>query len=349
MEFQVFLEVAMAINERFRIIPMLYGSLGLERRINANLKVNDVDIIVPERYLSKYWEKLYDLMIKIGFNLCDICDFTFERAGVKIKFYSFESMLELANVHKTKNPREKAPVEYYLLDVNEYLTVYKATNENGKYDEKIQLIENVLKRDEIHKIRLFLKKICETDGLNNEYSHYVRVANMAKKLANSIGANEYVVELSALLYDLASVKNIENRKNYTIDKLLKNEFVTDDELNAIKNTVSEFILGNKPRTKECKCLYDAYNLDYIGAVGIANGFIQNAKKELPMYQVDSIPVSVMDDLYKESRDAFEHFTMMKADYKKRFYTDMAKAIAKERIAFMQSYLYQFYDECDGII
>lgn len=350
MKFQIFLEVAMAVHEKFRIIPMLYGSLGLERRLTINLDVNDVDILVPERYLTIYWEKLYDLMLKIGFRLYDLYDHSFERCGVVVKFGSIESLKDLAGIPISKIPRENSPVAYYLLSAQQYIKVYKALPENdSKYAEKVQIIENKLREDEIDKIKNFIKKICENEHLSKDYTHYVRVSNMAQKLADNEGADKYICALSALLYDLDSLKNQDNKKNYTIDKILKNEFVTDEELVLIKNTISELKSGSKPKSKEGKCLTDACNLERFGAVGIAMGFIENAKKNLPMYQLDSIPISVADNEQAECRDALEYFTVLKSRYKKMFYTDLAKSIAKERAEYMQDFLYRFYDECDGII
>lgn len=348
MKFQVFLEVAMAIHEKFRIIPMLYGSLGLEQRLNINFDENEIDILVPERYLTKYWEKLYDLMIKIGFQPYDLYNHSFVRCEFIVNFSAMENVLELLGISKSKIPLEKSLTDYYLLDAENYLKVYKMMDDHSEHIEKINAIENKLKNDEIHKIKSFVQKLCETEHLTNDYTHYVRVSNMAAKLAGSVGANDYVCALSALLYDLDSIKS-DNKKNYTIDKLLKKEFVTADELGMIKTAVAELKSKDKPKSKEGKCLSDAYNLDFLGAVGIAMGFIQNAKKDLPMYPLDTIPVSVVDDEYRESRDALEHFAMLNSRYKNMFYTNLAKSIANKRVEYMQSFLYQFYDECDCLL
>ncbi len=63
-KFEVFLEVAREINKSFNIILVLYGSLGLSRVIGEFGKANDIDVLVPKRFLKEKWNKLIGFMEK---------------------------------------------------------------------------------------------------------------------------------------------------------------------------------------------------------------------------------------------------------------------------------------------
>ena len=44
--------------------PLLYGSLGFEKRLSINLNADDIDVLIPEKYIKSDWNKLIDLMNK---------------------------------------------------------------------------------------------------------------------------------------------------------------------------------------------------------------------------------------------------------------------------------------------
>ncbi|MCG2690048.1 hypothetical protein L6252_02095 [Candidatus Parcubacteria bacterium] len=56
-KFAIFLEVVEALNKRFQIAPILYGSLGLYQKIGELGKANDVDILVPKSLISARWSE----------------------------------------------------------------------------------------------------------------------------------------------------------------------------------------------------------------------------------------------------------------------------------------------------
>ena len=43
-----FLQIAESLNKKLDIVPLLYGSLGLEQRLGVNLDADDVDVLIPE-------------------------------------------------------------------------------------------------------------------------------------------------------------------------------------------------------------------------------------------------------------------------------------------------------------
>lgn len=49
---QIFLKIAKQLNRKLNIIPLLFGSLGLEQRLGVNLYPDDIDILISEKYLT---------------------------------------------------------------------------------------------------------------------------------------------------------------------------------------------------------------------------------------------------------------------------------------------------------
>lgn len=68
-KFKIFLEITKALNEFFSIVPILYGSLGLYRVIGESGKVNDIDILVPDKFTHERWKDLINLMKNLNFKL----------------------------------------------------------------------------------------------------------------------------------------------------------------------------------------------------------------------------------------------------------------------------------------
>ncbi|MBO5065085.1 MAG: hypothetical protein J6D06_03125 [Clostridia bacterium] len=51
-KFSNFLQNAEMINEKFNIVPLLYGSLGLEVLTKSSLNADDIDILIPQVFIT---------------------------------------------------------------------------------------------------------------------------------------------------------------------------------------------------------------------------------------------------------------------------------------------------------
>ena len=143
------------MNRKLLIIPLLFGSLGLEQRLHTNLNADDIDILIPEAFLNEKWDSIVTIMNDNGYALYDLHEHAFEKPGTSIAFASIESLTPFAGVDIARIPVvEEAGVRYYLLDLEDYLKVYTASSKDGyrkdtknKNDEaKIELINNELGR-----------------------------------------------------------------------------------------------------------------------------------------------------------------------------------------------------------
>lgn len=150
---KIFLHIAGELNIKLNIIPLLFGSLGLEHRLHADLNADDIDVLIPEAFLNDKWDSIVSVMNDNGYVLYDLHEHAFERAGMSVAFASIESLTPFAGVDILKIPViEESGVRYYLLSLEDYLKVYIASSKDGyrknkknkNDEEKIGLIKEVL-------------------------------------------------------------------------------------------------------------------------------------------------------------------------------------------------------------
>ena len=157
MKYALFLQTARLLNEQMHIKPLLFGSLGLERRLGTDLHADDIDVLIPERFLDSEWDKLFSLMNGEGWRLYDEEEHAFKKDGVSLAFASLENLEPFAGVHICAIPTvNDGGADYMLLGPEDYLKVYQASSKDGyrrdvknKQDsEKIKLIKEVLNKTE---------------------------------------------------------------------------------------------------------------------------------------------------------------------------------------------------------
>ncbi len=150
----LFFKNAKLLNEKFDIIPLMYGSLGLEYITGKNLSADDIDILIPEVLLTDRWNEFKEFLTNEGYVLFDEHEHTFGKDGV---FYSYASLEELESFAGIKlsdiSIQSKGTVQFRLLSLEQYLMVYSSSVKDGyrvnirkkKDKEKIEFIEGLVK------------------------------------------------------------------------------------------------------------------------------------------------------------------------------------------------------------
>ena len=82
MKIDAFFENARLLQEKMQIVPLLYGSLGLEYLTKENLGADDIDILIPEIYLAEQWSVFRAMLERNGYRLIDVHEHTFEKDGI---------------------------------------------------------------------------------------------------------------------------------------------------------------------------------------------------------------------------------------------------------------------------
>ena len=137
-KFKNFLENAKLLNERFRVVPLLYGSLGLEQITEANLHSNDINILIPEEFLEEEkWTALISFLEEKGYSLVDEQSHTFIKEDIEYSYAPIEELKTFASIDpKDIGIYEKNGVRYKSLSLDQYLTVYQKSQEKYHNEDK---------------------------------------------------------------------------------------------------------------------------------------------------------------------------------------------------------------------
>jgi len=209
----------------------------------------------------------------------------------------------------------------------------------------------------IEKTRLYVEKALAGDGSGHDWWHVYRVWSIAKKIAQKENADQTIVELAALLHDIADWKFNDGDESagprQAAAWLNKNGVDPGlvDEVCEIISTLSYKGAGvaTPMRTIEGKIVQDADRLDAIGAVGIARTFAYGGNKNRLMYHPEEAPVMHKSfEHYKNNKGhTINHFHEKLLLLKDRMNTESAKNLAEQRHLFMENYLDRFHKEWDG--
>jgi hypothetical protein len=82
MKKMLFLDNAKLLYDSFSIIPLLYGSLGLEVLTNECLNSDDIDILIPDIYLKEKWNEFKSFLINNGYKIYDDYEHTFVKNNI---------------------------------------------------------------------------------------------------------------------------------------------------------------------------------------------------------------------------------------------------------------------------
>ena len=214
--------------------------------------------------------------------------------------------------------------------------------------EKEQVIKNTVD---------FVKKTLADDSSGHDWWHIYRVWMLAKHIGKEEKADLFVVELGALLHDIADYKfhdgDDEIGGKVTEEWLLSQE-VDKEIVNSVKHIVDNVSFkGNRGETKikslEGKVVQDADRLDAIGAMGIARCFAYGGAKGRQIYDPDIKPNLDMskEDYKKHKGTQINHFYEKLLLLKDLMNTQTGKKMAQKRHEFMLTYLDEFYSEWDG--
>jgi uncharacterized protein len=221
------------------------------------------------------------------------------------------------------------------------------------------------------------RQLYERAGSGHDFDHVLRVLRLARQIALAEGADPKVVCTAALLHD---VGESEGRKDHHLRgavmacEILQGE--PPEFIEAVAHAIEahRFRAEPAPRTLEAQVVSDADKLDAIGAIGVARAFAHAGSRSTALWRMpwreiagtSSTPFRPPEDgPAKEedapqaddpaSMDASTGPRLLGADYTPvhefvyklqripgRLATASARAIAAERMEFMQ----RFFDQLD---
>jgi len=209
----------------------------------------------------------------------------------------------------------------------------------------------------INKTANFVKGKLQGEGSGHDWWHILRVWNTAKTIGKQEKADMFVVELAALLHDIADWKFNDGdedagaRASRVWLESLEVEPKIVDRVCEIIATSSFKGAGVKSEMKtiEGKVMQDADRLDAIGAIGIGRTFAYGGHKGREMYNPNIKPEfhSTAEQYKNNVTPTINHFYEKLLLLKDLLNTNTAKKMAERRHKFMEKFLDEFFKEWKG--
>ena len=203
----------------------------------------------------------------------------------------------------------------------------------------------------------FVKERLTGIEAGHNWFHIERVWKNARTICTEENADILVVELAALLHDVADAKfhnGDEELGSKVAASFLTEQGVDHKTLQHVENIIRNvsFAGGNHEKdfdSPELKIVQDADRLDAIGAIGIARAFNYGGYKGRELYDPE-IPnrFGMTKEEYRNyASPTINHFYEKLLLLKDKMNTQTAKKMAEERHAFMEQYLRRFLLEWEG--
>ena len=205
----------------------------------------------------------------------------------------------------------------------------------------------------------FVKEKLKNAEGGHDWFHIERVFNTAKWISRQENVDALVVQLAALLHDIADPKfhyGDESLGPKIASDFLKSQDVDDETIAHVVNIIKHMSFKNSLEkehksfvSKELQVVQDADRLDAIGAIGIARAFNYGGFKNSPLYdpQVAPKPNMTKEEYKKSNAPTINHFYEKLLLLKDQMNTETGKELANERHRFMLNFLQQFQKEWYG--
>ncbi len=206
----------------------------------------------------------------------------------------------------------------------------------------------------VQKVSDEVKQKFEKENTGHDWWHVLRVWNTAKRIGRIEKADMFVIELAALLHDIADWKF--NNGDDTagpkaarkiLEKYSLPEGITDNVCGIISNMSFKGAgVKTEMKTIEGKVVQDSDRLDAIGAIGIARTFAYGGYAGRPIH-IPGKKVKMHDskkEYFFSESTSINHFHEKLLLLKDRMNTKTAKKIAEGRHRFLKEYLKKFLKE-----
>ncbi|MGA2033036.1 MAG: HD domain-containing protein [Thermoguttaceae bacterium] len=201
-----------------------------------------------------------------------------------------------------------------------------------------------------------VQAVLSGDGTGHDWWHVYRVWKMAKRIGRAENADLLVVELAALLHDIADWKLHDGdmsvgptRAKEWLDSLHLDPGIVGHVCQIIANiSFKGAAVEQPPLSLEGKVVQDADRLDAMGAIGIARAFAYGGAKGQAIHDPAATPTEHRTaEAYLKGSTTINHFHEKLLLLRDRMNTATGRAMAEERHRVMENYLRRFFDEWEG--
>ena len=191
----------------------------------------------------------------------------------------------------------------------------------------------------------------------HDFEHVLRVYRMAGRIAESEGADLDIIRAAALLHDAeGAAPGHESRADHHhasaefAAHILASEGWTPERVAAVQHCIRahRYRGTEKPETLEAKILFDADKLDVLGAIGAARVIGYSSLAGEPFYEPPSKQfLETGKEVEGESHSAYHEHLFKLRKVRDRMFTVTARAIAEERLKYLDEFFERLIDEWNG--
>lgn len=193
----------------------------------------------------------------------------------------------------------------------------------------------------------------EGDASGHDWAHVDRVRRLAVAIAREESADQFVVEVTALLHDVADYKLSGSED---AGPQAAREFCAANGLSAeVGERIASIIarmsfkgagVPDAELNLEGRCVRDADRLDAIGAIGVARTFAYGGHKGRPMWDPERSPMlhATAEEYRAGGGSTIDHFHEKLLLLSDRMSTEAGRRRAARRHDTMARFLADFYAE-----
>lgn len=193
----------------------------------------------------------------------------------------------------------------------------------------------------------------------HDWTHVERVRNLALQIGKKEKADLGVIEIAALLHDIARKKEMDSKgkichaqESAILAKpILKKYKLNKEQIYNILHCIEahRFRKSLAPKTIEAKVIYDADKLDGIGSVGIGRIFLFAGYLGNPLYTGNEkyYAKKGIDRSYTKDDTAIMEYELKLKRVKDKMLTKTGRKFAQERHNFMIKFFDRFWQEVEG--
>ncbi len=203
----------------------------------------------------------------------------------------------------------------------------------------------------------YVKASLSGEGCGHDWWHTYRVWKTSQRIGQAERADLFVVELAALLHDIADWKA--HGGNSAVGPEMARQWlmslgVEETLIEQVCQIIADISfkgagVEQPVLSLEGKVVQDADRLDAIGAIGIARTFAYGGANGRLIHDPDVSPMEHLtaESYLKSGGTSVNHFYEKLLLLKDRMNTTTGKTIAEKRHRFMEDYLRRFYEEWEG--
>lgn len=192
----------------------------------------------------------------------------------------------------------------------------------------------------------------------HDFDHVLRVYRMAERLALAEGADLEIVRAAALLHDAeGTMPGADSRANHHhasaefAAEVLRAEGWGPERIAAVQHCIRAHRYrdtSEPPQSIEAKVLFDADKLDVLGAIGVARVIAYATLASQPWYAEPSEQfIQTGKEMPGEPHSSYHEHLFKLRKVPQRMFTPTARAIAEERLRYLDEFFERLMAEWEG--